>query len=531
VTELARSVSTTIEGVVETGDDFQPLLDAAVATVYRTNAFRTIGLPVDASARDIAHRSERLRMPEKHGSGASGAEGPLALDPPPDRVAIREALRRLRDPERRLVEELFWFWPMDAAGYDDPALLALTDGDTTTAVQIWRDRGGIGAHNLAVLFHAAALDLELSSGPLTADAQKRRDRCWRESFSSWKVAIDDEECWSRLAARIRQLENPRLTAGTGPRIRAALPRTLLSISARLAVSAADRQAYADSDRHMKCIGESGFGAGAREQALRLALAPLRERVLAFCQLAEPDAKASPEHADQVAIRLLDSTAPPLAAFTLLRKGDPTRESLHDEVALRALACQIAYGNKTEDWDGSLALLNRILTVAVSASARTRVEGNLEIIKLNIEFKREFGICWFCGQRKPVEAAEAEVKMHGNVTRTPTNRGVQVNWSLLTVKIPRCPTCQADHASADHRPVLVFLVGALIGFASCAARGVGSGGAGLGIAGLVLGIVLGVITKRMPRHGVKPLANSNRFPAVLRKKKEGWTIGEKPSGVQ
>jgi hypothetical protein len=528
--DVAQNPSrTTADSAAESGEEYQPLLDVAVPTVYRANAFRMIGLRMDASERDVARRSERLRMEEKPGA-ALRAEGPLPLDPPPDGNAIREALQRLRDPEHRLVEELFWFWPMDAIAREDPALEALTAGDTTTAVQIWREHGGIGAHNLAVLFHATALDLDLSPEPLRADAQKRRDRCWRESFSSWKTAIDSEEFWSRLTARIRELQDPRLTTGTGRRIRAALPRTLLSISARLAVSATERQSAADSARHIKYMNESGFSEAAREQALRLALTPLRQRVLSLCQSAAPEASAAPEHADQVAIRLLDSTAPLLAAFSLLREGEAPRESVHDEVALGALTCQIKYGRKTEDWDGSLALLHRILTVAASASARQNIQSNLEIVEQNVAFKREYGTCWFCRTREPVDAADAEVKMHGNVTRTRVAAGVQVNWSKLTVKVPRCEICKAAARSAEQRLALVFIVFALIGFASCGALGLDRG-AILGIAGLVAGGVAGVIAKRTTLHGAKPRSHAKVFPEVLRKKQEGWRLGEKPAGVQ
>ena len=522
---------TTADSAAESGDDYQPLLDVAVPTLYRSNAFRTIGLRIDASASDVARRSERLRTNETPGAATVPSESALPLDPAPDGDAIREALQRLRDPGHRLVEELFWFWPIDTAQREDPALEALTAGDTTTAVQIWRQHGGIGAHNLAVLFHATALDLDLSPEPLKADAQKRRDRCWSESFSSWKTVIDSEEFWSRLTARIRELQDPRLTSGTGRRIRAALPRTLLSISARLAVSAAERQSSDDSARHITCMNESGFTAAAAEQAVREALTPLRQRVQSLCQSAETEARASPEHADQAAIGLLDATAPLLAAFDLLREGEATREAVHDEVALRALACQITYGRKTADWEGSLVLLHRIVTVAASAPARSNIARNLEIVEQNVEFTQEYSTCWFCRRREPVGAADAEVKMHGNVTRTRIATGVQVNWSKLTVKVPRCEVCRAAARSAQQRLVLVFIVFMLIGMASCAARGLDQVGAVLGIAGLAVGGIAGSLVKKTTLHGAKPLSHAKVFPEVVRKTKDGWMLGEKPAGVQ
>ena len=131
------SVPTPAEG-------FDLLLEAGRAAVYRRNAFRITQLAVDATPREITRQTEKLRLLEKLGGGARAAGG-LGLDPPPDQDAVREALQRLRDPERRLVDELFWFWPQ-ALGQatSDPALQALERGDVAGAARQWltRERDG-----------------------------------------------------------------------------------------------------------------------------------------------------------------------------------------------------------------------------------------------------------------------------------------------------------------------------------------------------------------------------------------------------
>ena len=331
--DVAQNASRTTADSAESGADYQPLLDVAVPTLYRSNAFRITGLQIDASARDLAWRSERLRTDEPLGAAALRSESALPLDPAPGGEAIREALQRLRDPEHRLVEELFWFWRMDATAREDPALEALTAGDTTTAVQIWREHGGIGAHNLAVLFHATALDLDLSSEPLKADAQRRRDRCWRESFSSWKTAIDSEEFWSRLTARIPELQDPRLTTGPGRRIRAALPRTLLSISARLAVAARASKA-ADGAATSTCMSEADSAPRLRE-ALREALAPLRQRDAVALPIGRAEARASPEARRSGRDQTARFTAPLLGAFDLCARAKPRVSRARRSGAARA----------------------------------------------------------------------------------------------------------------------------------------------------------------------------------------------------
>jgi len=76
--------------------------------VYRINAFRVTGLRVDARPRDISRHLEKLEMIAKFGQ-SNGNLGPLPLDPPPSPDNLREARQRLNDPQRRIIDEFFWF--------------------------------------------------------------------------------------------------------------------------------------------------------------------------------------------------------------------------------------------------------------------------------------------------------------------------------------------------------------------------------------------------------------------------------------
>src|SRR5207237_3361496 len=107
----------------------------------------------------------------KLGGGVEQPRGPLALVPAPDVDAVRHAIERLRDPETRLVDEFFWFWPeTSATETPDEALTALDRGDVAAARKRWQAAApgaGVAVHNLAVLAHLLALDLEhraLASG-------------------------------------------------------------------------------------------------------------------------------------------------------------------------------------------------------------------------------------------------------------------------------------------------------------------------------------------------------------------------------
>lgn len=379
--------------------EFSPLLEVARPNLYRANSFRLTELPVDSTGRDFGKRQQMVDMAEKTGMVLPLGPGCVfPVEEGKDSHQVRDAIHRLRNPESRLVSEFFWFWP-HALGesHSDEALTALARGEIDRAVDIWHKQEGeltesyVSTHNLAVLRHLTALDLEWSaaSNPLTDEQKREAQACWASAFRRWKLLLEHEAFWSRLTARIRELSDPRLTPATARGMRSSLPLMLLLINARLAVQAAERGAAAEAKRHLdvlfQMIGLTGTQAHVANEALRQALDPLRQRIKHTCKMAEADAGADPLHADQAARRLLKEAGPLLAAVDcVLAQGHPTREALHDEVALGALACQISYGNKTDGWKTSVELLQQALPLAVSESARHRIEENLKIVRDNAE---------------------------------------------------------------------------------------------------------------------------------------------------
>lgn len=374
--------------------DCQPLLDAARPDIYRQNAFRVTGLSIDATERDISRQAEKLRMMEKFSGGARQAGGFLPLNHSPDQDAVRDALQRLRDPEQRLVDEFFWFWPHQLGqSKTDEALVALGQGNATEAAGIWTrqeaslSESNVSMHNLAVLSHVAALDLEHAAltAPLTEEQKKQRDTCWQETFKRWQVLLAHEAFWSRLTARIREMGDPRLTTGTARRMRNALPLSLLSINARLARNAAELGDMAEAGRHMQLMHDAGFDQKVADEALKQAAKPVRERIKTLCQTAQSEAGADPVHADKAAGRLLDQTSPLLAVLDcLLPLAHLMRDGAHDEVAQQVLSCLISYGKKTENWKVTLKLLERALPIAATKSIAEEIRKNIETVKSNVQ---------------------------------------------------------------------------------------------------------------------------------------------------
>ncbi|MDP2207469.1 MAG: hypothetical protein Q8K98_01675, partial [Bacteroidota bacterium] len=237
------------------------LIESARPELYRMNAFRVTGLAVDATVRDISRQAERLRMMERL-SSVQGIMRALPLDPPPSQEAIREAMQRLRDPERRLVDEFFWFWPHQLGeSKNDNALIALSNQDVKIAKDLWikqenfQSEANVSMHNLAVLCHCIALDMEYlyHSKPASEEEKQILGQQWRETLKRWKVLLEHEGFWSRLAARIRELDDPRLTTGAARRMRTSLPLTILMINAQLALRAAERSDVNTTKRHLQLM--------------------------------------------------------------------------------------------------------------------------------------------------------------------------------------------------------------------------------------------------------------------------------------
>jgi len=512
------------------------LLSAARPDIFRKNAFRVTGLAVEASAGDVARQSEKLRMAERY--GGNRLPSALPLTPAPDADQVREAVDRLRDPERRLVDEFFWFWPNKLGGSkDDEALSAMRQGDNDQAAGIWQKHesqqsiSNVSMHNLAVLMHARALDLEFQDGRSAAIRVKDRTELWQSAYKRWKVLLEDEGFWSRLTARIRDIDDPRLTTGTARRMKSSLPLALLFINAQLAVRSAEAGNATEAQLHLAVMKASGFDDALVQDALRRAIEPIRDRIKTLCQASDKETDVHPEKGDQVSERLIIQTAPLLAVVdTLLPAGDPVRDGSHDEVANMGLRCQIGFGNKTENWKKSALLLESVLPIAAGLAMRTRIEENLRIVKTN----RDMGICSFCKDDNGEDKCGVERKMYGEVQRTPSYRGTRITWSKRTVTVPRCKKCALAHKRSSNWATFAVLTSILIGIVSCGVV-VSSTDDNGGLAAMLLfafsigGSLIGsFLAKRYFRKNILPADEAAKYPRIQELLKDGWHFGTEPA---
>jgi hypothetical protein len=500
------------------------VLQDAGPEIYQENAFRITGLAVNATARDIRRQTEKLEVMARLGTDSAGS-APL-LGEAPDAGAMRQATQRLRDPVRRLMDELFWFWPTEGGTErDDIALAALRRGDTDAARQSWQTvRPGparsIAGHNLAVLAHARAL------GHAGIDAESRK--LWTEAFQHWREVISDDAFWLLLEARIRELADPRLDPATARRTRQALPSALLSISGGLAVRAYRDGRGSDAAAHVALMRASGFEAGTVADVLRRSVEPDTARVRSAGETTEQSVNAEPAKGSELTLRFLDQAEQLLGLLKVtLAPDDAVQRGVRDEIAVRVLRCIVGYGNETDDWLTTRTTLERALPVAVSKSLRDRIEQNLETVHANLVY----GMCWFCEDGRADTASVCPVRMYGNVTRTHTGvygGQIRTSWQKLTVSVPRCATCKSAHGlrwmpgvGVNGNALLIVLAFLL-----------------LVLGATVLAIIVAIAEvaavagwwRAKPQGQRKRFTAFKEFPPVQEHLTNGWHFGDKPPNV-
>jgi hypothetical protein len=365
--------------------DCAVLFDACTPLLYRGNAFRVTGLPVDASTREIKRRLDDLRHAEQAGDTEGGIAQSFALNPAPGYDAIREATQRLQDPARRIVEELFWFWPTDwAVGRRDPALAALAKGDTGRASRRWSQAlqnsdspACVAAkHNLGVMYQLAALDYEQVQlkRDVSVGSAEQMATYWQASLKWWEALADDESHWSMVAERIRILDDPALTTGFARRLRKAFPEAMRRINATLATRYAEKGRFALASRH-KAYMEGFLGDGGDALTTLAAVTESRRtRVYDAVKRARVTAEREPAEGANAAREVLQATAEPLKAiYALFPSDNHARMDPSDAVAEVCLECQSAFGRETRDWTQCIRILNRAVEVAHSQDLRTRID--------------------------------------------------------------------------------------------------------------------------------------------------------------
>ena len=514
----------------------ETLLKMARPDIYRVNAFRILDLPVTASPKEISSRMRELDLMEKYGDVEQHDSSFFPLSAAHDSDARSEARQRLLDPELRFIDEFFWFWPLslNSTGDSDDAFIGLKENDLWRALSIWQrhevkgSEANVSMHNIAVLYHAMALDIEcIETGRKKVSKQQVVDQkryYWEQAFSRWKMLLDDEGFWQRARERIRELDDPRLTAGTVRRIREGLPVALLSINAQLAVEAAEMDDLTDMGYHLVLMRQSGFDNTIVGEAIHRAVVPIRDGLKAMCTHAREETGNVPERDHKVATDLMNYASLLLKNLDLLLpEGDAIREAVHDEVALQVRSCLISYINETGNWRSALTLAKKALVIAASPSVQQKIQDDVDTMDSNLEY----ATCWFCGTAPADEGSTVQVMMHGSVQRNRKWSGTEVQWQRLPVPVPRCRACKSAHEQRRN----LGCGGAIVGLILAILLGIASSNILVGLIIFAVSWVGGYVTSLLTfPKGIKAESHKNEFRTVKELQSQGWKIGEKPEGV-
>ena len=535
-------------------NNYTPLLERGEPDLYRKNAFRLLGISPHSDARGIKRRLDKIKMMQKVGGQATQENTILPLADIPDFETLREAGQRLTNPEEKLIEEIFWFWPRPNTTIDnDPALIALRKGDTNSAISFWIDKtdnfddGDIGLHNIAVLYHTLAMDLEI--GIQNADNQeefiKKYTHYWKQALDFWYELIARENFWHELNTRVREYNDHRLTKEVVLNIRNTLPEMLMRINAKLAIQAAEKIDNSSCERHLELMQSSTFDSTVVQKTLRYALNSVTHQIELLCKNVKSNIDKEPEKGIKEVDNLLRQSEPLLVIINqVYGKDDIAKERIHDDLALTALQCLITYGNKTHDWGVCGDLIERFKDKTYGLTVRNKIKDTTEAIKHNIKFaeeEAENNKCWFCKTNDMDKDSSFEVKMFGDVKDRNTGYGeIERTWRHGTFTIPRCMECAKAHKDNLVNKIFNWIwYGAAVGLVIVISSNIQWAGMSFDLlsgavfsSGIcaIAGIIIGSIVSfyKGPSDSIKSLSKKHDHPTIANLLKDGWAFGERPS---
>lgn len=321
------------------------LFEACTPQLYLRNAFRITGLPVFVSTREAKRRIDELKAAEEAGEGASEYTHAFALSPPPSLELLREASMKLQDPLHRIVDEFFWFWPLDwQEPESDLAINYLTKGDNSSASHVWStaldatpQQRAIAKHNLGVLAHLKALDVDLA--PDSSAIKTDTSKFWRICLDYWQNAREDDVLWRVYTERIRSLKDPQLTTGLVRRIREALPEAILRINCLLALRQSEAGRETIAHDRLRFVHASGWDTSAVQGAVSAITGQTRARITNAIERTIANLKQQTTHPKECATQLHRAIKSPLSIIDFMYLRDnPTRNDVFDAVAETYALC-------------------------------------------------------------------------------------------------------------------------------------------------------------------------------------------------
>jgi hypothetical protein len=558
------------------GNECKPLLETCGTNMYNHNSFRLLGVDVDQTSRRLKRCLKDLQSAIEVDELADEYSSALRPIPLPSYEELSQAEQRLQDTQLRFIHEFFWFWPLEWGKSDtDKILKILKSRDITIAQKSWEKlaKKGFGEsplvakHNLAVSGHMLALDYEqklLSAKNKTPLKQKQYEKIneyWNFAFKYWEQLCEDDAFWTLLENRALEKNDYRVTAEFVRSFRKTLPIAFDNINADLAVEFCYREMHARAKDHIHIMQQTNQGEDDVEASLQRVTSPLHARIDWAIEQSTLELTNNKTEGKARCLELFNTVKEILAVLeTLLGTTNPEYTETCDRVAENMLKCQIAYGNETEDWEGSIPLLEASHKIACGEVIRNRIQKNLDTVQNNIKLGR----CWFCQKNKPQSGSEIKQKMHKKIYWKDVKSGkypklmkqviVQFGGMMLrnrlsdfsqldavlegkvlasntsTISIPRCPQCKKIHNTS----YILFWVTALpIGVQLAIISALiwdGWKAFLIGAIGVCIGLACGakISDSRTSSHKIEVYNHWRKHPAVKELLKDGWEEGDPPS---
>lgn len=568
----------------------KPLLTSATRMLYARNAFRITALPVDASARDIGRQADRLKIMAELNQPVAGSAAAFAPSPPASLDEIREAMQRLKEPEHRLIDELFWFWPEEYGNSrGDAALLALARGDQQAALEVWREKecdpiaGIVATHNLAVYWHCKALEAENQAlaGAGAAASFAEIEAAWSLALAGWTKVAGNDSFWDRVRNRMKNLGAERLTDGFCESMQGWFLQAIDQASGDLALACAAAGHLDDARRQVRRIEQSETRRNEAGKTAELVLAPTKKRLEQQVAFAKSRGQADPEQGPeaagelfahvQEAAALVDLFIPPAVAFAPLTLASswkdqffkPATDACSELMKLALPRGELRSRGRLDAFVKRVVPEWRKFTESGQPALASPVGKSLVGVLVQIgaeahNFQKDFptaaeafalalDICDDPQQKKTLATdldncrravqltlchfcgrvkGEAGKEKQFWMWGDATRSGNVTNFKHTKVSIPRCPSCKSFHRRGFWWAMVAAFGAGLLAKAILQAMGMP-----IAFPGWILGgIGGGWLVSRwfLQRHGTKSDTNVKTYFPVADALKRAWKFGSNPN---
>ena len=349
--------------------------------IYQKNAFRILQLSPQARTKEIQKRQQIIEISTRTGAEIpSGSLSIFALiDPPPDPIQISEAVQKLNDPQIRILEEVFWFWP------DEDVWPAPSSGDPQELFALLSERwiraiekdpyAPFPIHNLAILNHVVALDLEQSiiDEKSLPGRSAQLSGLWKAAYQYWTQLSQLDSFWDELTRRIRSYDDPRLTTGCSRRIRSQLLKFITRSHAQLIVRQLEKDRQDAALRGIQVLRSVGIPQEILSETMKWAVEPVRQRLKSYPGQVKEFSDAELPKAHLAIYNLIERGTLQLNIIDFfLVSSDSIRTNAHDEFVIDVLAGIQEYFGRTDHWINAKSLVKKLEGMAVSVSTKEKM---------------------------------------------------------------------------------------------------------------------------------------------------------------